>query len=522
VIAENGELWQRFLAHADRALAKPTFDAEERDLKIQIAAQLQAALATARDGGPWLPAVKAAFQEGQLMNLTVGSHRDWFKAWAAVDSESLRGALAAFLDQDAAVEQRFVSFARAADEIEAEEGIGAPPGAVLALGSLFNFAVEPGSAPLVRPWHFGKLEEILGFERTSAASDLAAYPEHLAFAHQVCARLERSGLQVRDMIDVQSLIFIAALENSFWAGDRVYTIGVPPRPEQREPGGRSGAEPRSYLCVCAIYLNEAPYLREWIEFHRLVGVERFFLYDNGSTDDHRKALAPYLEDGIVTLHDWKISPPVQRDTYEHCLSEHRDESRWIAFIDIDEFLFSPTNRPLREVLAEYEPWPGIGVNWACFGTSGHQTKPSGLVTESYTMRVEAPANRFIKSIVDPVRVTRCANAHHFIYDSLLTIDENHYPIAGARSKSVSFSRLRINHYVTKSAAEARQKLGRGAGWDHSQRWRSSKLEDAYPQALDRAIITYVPALKEALEAVRKRLQDRAETAADPQPSTNRQ
>ena len=39
---------------------------------------------------------------------------------------------------------------------------------------------------------------------------------------------------------------------------------------------------------------------EWIEFHRLVGVERFFLYDNGSTDDHREVLAPYVEEGIVT------------------------------------------------------------------------------------------------------------------------------------------------------------------------------------------------------------------------------
>ena len=39
----------------------------------------------------------------------------------------------------------------------------------------------------------------------------------------------------------------------------------------------------AYLSVCAIYRNEAPYLAEWIEFHRLVGAERFFLYDNGST-----------------------------------------------------------------------------------------------------------------------------------------------------------------------------------------------------------------------------------------------
>jgi hypothetical protein len=33
----------------------------------------------------------------------------------------------------------------------------------------------------------------------------------------------------------------------------------------------------SYLSICAMYRNEAPYLREWVAFHRLMGVERFYL-----------------------------------------------------------------------------------------------------------------------------------------------------------------------------------------------------------------------------------------------------
>jgi hypothetical protein len=32
-----------------------------------------------------------------------------------------------------------------------------------------------------------------------------------------------------------------------------------------------------YLAVCAIYRNEAEFLGEWLEFHRLAGVQRFFL-----------------------------------------------------------------------------------------------------------------------------------------------------------------------------------------------------------------------------------------------------
>ena len=66
--------------------------------------------------------------------------------------------------------------------------------------------------------------------------------------------------------------------------------------------------PSNYLAVCAIYRDEGPYLREWVEFHRLAGVERFYLYDNGSTDEHEEVLRPYVEEGLVELNPWPIHP----------------------------------------------------------------------------------------------------------------------------------------------------------------------------------------------------------------------
>src|SRR5436190_16826680 len=98
---------------------------------------------------------------------------------------------------------------------------------------------------------------------------------------------------------------------------------------------------KHHLALCAIYRWEADYLREWVAFHRLVGVERFFLYDHESTDGHRSELAPFVDDGTALIHDWPVNPG-QREAYDHCVAEHGHESRWIAFIDIDEFLFSPS------------------------------------------------------------------------------------------------------------------------------------------------------------------------------------
>lgn len=55
---------------------------------------------------------------------------------------------------------------------------------------------------------------------------------------------------------------------------------------------------RKYLSICAIFRNEADYLKEWIEFHRLVGVEHFFLYNNFSEDAYLSILGDYIGQGL--------------------------------------------------------------------------------------------------------------------------------------------------------------------------------------------------------------------------------
>ena len=202
---------------------------------------------------------------------------------------------------------------------------------------------------------------------------------------------------------------------------------------------------------------------EWIEFHRLLGVERFYLYNNRSTDDHLEVLAPYMDEGAVVWHDWPMFPG-QREAYEQCLEDHRGESRWIAFIDLDEFLFSPTGRLLSDVLRDFEAHPGVVVNMMYYGTSGHQTPPAGLAIENYTRRLasDRPRNRTVKSIVDPERTVRIGSvAHYFLYpDGEKAVDENLQPMHGHMSKHLSVDLLRINHYFTRSQEERIAKLGR--------------------------------------------------------------
>jgi Glycosyltransferase family 92 len=264
----------------------------------------------------------------------------------------------------------------------------------------------------------------------------------------------------------------------------------------------------AYLAIGTVYQDEAPYLEEWIEFHRLVGIERFFLYDNRSEDEHREVLAPYVEEGIAVIHDWQepYLPTGQVNAFAHCIQHHRQDARWIAIMDVDTFLFSPTRRRVSDVLRDYESFPGVGVHWLSFGNSGHETKPPGLVIESYLHRAEDAHNRLIKSIVDPTRVNEVLSPHHCSYTQGDGVDENKDPLDGAWARSRSCSILRLNHYTWKSEEEHQKWIARWASLQRhgpgKRRANSPERRQRRKQELnevrDETILTYVDPLRQAI------------------------
>ena len=54
------------------------------------------------------------------------------------------------------------------------------------------------------------------------------------------------------------------------------------------------------LGIVTISKNEGPYIQEWIEFHKLLGVKKFYFYDNDSDDNTREVLDKYIKDTSVT------------------------------------------------------------------------------------------------------------------------------------------------------------------------------------------------------------------------------
>lgn len=225
------------------------------------------------------------------------------------------------------------------------------------------------------------------------------------------------------------------------------------------------AEAKKYqyeLAIGAIFRDEAPFLREWIEFHKIVGVQHFYLYNNVSQDNYLSVLQPYIDSGDVELIDWPYEDNtfngfclnVQPQAYEDCIERAKKKVRWLALIDTDEFLTPVKKNTVTSVLKGYKKYAGVSFNWQLFGTSNVPFIPENK-TMIESLRLKAAPdyylNRLYKSIVRPDYVEGCTNPHFVNF-------KNKYYAVDARKRRMDKTRdedrtaylkpLVINHYWT--------------------------------------------------------------------------
>ena len=113
-----------------------------------------------------------------------------------------------------------------------------------------------------------------------------------------------------------------------------------------------------YVSVCAIFKNEAKYLKEWIDYHLIVGVDHFYLYNNYSDDNYEKVLKPYIQRQLVTLIQWDM-PAGQIPAYNDCLKRFGADSNWIGFIDLDEFVTPLKFTNVKDWLKQFRQFPCV-------------------------------------------------------------------------------------------------------------------------------------------------------------------
>jgi hypothetical protein len=263
------------------------------------------------------------------------------------------------------------------------------------------------------------------------------------------------------------------------------------------------------IAICAIFKDEARYLLEWLAFHRLIGVDSFVLYDNGSTDGGPDLIRRSHFARHVTLIDWP-GVGMQIPAYQDFCAYHAAKFDWAAIIDLDEFIMPVGGDTIREPLTRraYSDYSSILLQWFVFGPSGHQRRPDGLVIESYTRRLPDSfrTNLHVKPLVRGKAVSTAGTTPHIINVSGPTCNTRGQTVLSYAEQPIEcHDVLAIHHYYTKSRDDWLAKLRRGKA-DAPDPAADPYADSIYfeverdAQVDDRNALRFVPRLKAMLPA----------------------
>ncbi len=262
-------------------------------------------------------------------------------------------------------------------------------------------------------------------------------------------------------------------------------------------GNRKGT-----VALAAIFQNEAQFLKEWIEYHRMIGVSHFYLYNNLSNDGYLGILKPYLEQGIVELFDVPFDSSLMRDgavthnfvqvcCYNHALEIAKSANKWLVVIDTDEFVCPMQSRNLVSFLRNYRGVGGVVAYWQIFGTSGiWDIGPGELLIDKLTHKYPQnyDENWQFKSIVRTKYAEGFYDPHCCKYiEGKFSISPNYQMFRhGKPYPEIPVDTLRINHYTFRTESFYQKvKKPRKAMWgfvpspEHEEEFKrlSNSVED---------------------------------------------
>jgi hypothetical protein len=184
-------------------------------------------------------------------------------------------------------------------------------------------------------------------------------------------------------------------------------------------------------CIVTIIRYDHSYLKEFIDYHSMIGVSKFIIYNNGTET--------LLEDKYpnCVIIDFP-GDVMKRTAYSHFTINLLDtiEEDWILFIDSNEFLVPKKHITIQKFIeeqlflneqlhaseqlanhtSEHEDLKSIGIVKKIFSTNGHINKPDNESFLNYTL---SKTSSEIHTIIHKDILKK--NIHKKIFDDLNNI-----------------------------------------------------------------------------------------------------
>jgi hypothetical protein len=210
-----------------------------------------------------------------------------------------------------------------------------------------------------------------------------------------------------------------------------------------------------YLSECLIIKDENQYLIEHLQHGVQSGIEHFYIYDNYSD----VPVSEFLKDNYpevldrCTIELYKHDGQLQIECYRHFLDQHRNDTKWCAFIDTDEML----EGDLTKLCKENEDYITLRIQQIMHGNNGHAYKPeSGTLTELYQPHVLT--KKQMAKIVAQVKYVETQKPHHSEFNKL---GKDQFDVKYWMKYVQINETCQLHHYFFRSFEEWLQKILRG-------------------------------------------------------------
>ncbi|MEE3501477.1 glycosyltransferase family 2 protein [Acidiphilium acidophilum] len=153
------------------------------------------------------------------------------------------------------------------------------------------------------------------------------------------------------------------------------------------------------IVACARWEDE--FIVEWINYHQFIGFDHIYLYcnDDDPSGLYEKVL-PFIHpsNNFVTFHHFMFQGQ-QLEMYKHFINNHVEETKWIIFLDIDEFLRLPKFEKIFDFVNRFsDDVDSIYIHWLLFGDNGYDVPPSGGVLRNFTRTEGRISNMMTKTL----------------------------------------------------------------------------------------------------------------------------
>lgn len=221
-----------------------------------------------------------------------------------------------------------------------------------------------------------------------------------------------------------------------------------------------------YCAISIICRNENQYLKEWIDYHLLIGFDHIQIWDNDSRIPIKETVKEYIDNKTVSVkHVAGLSKHRQCYTQSSSVRNTLRDYKWIALIDTDEFIVlldKDTN--IKRYLEQYEDYGAVGLNWLMFNSNGHENTPRSQLESFTKAMINEPANKHIKSIVQTKYFFNIVNPHYAqTKRSLVNVKKEKMEQTAFNDPPIINEVMRINHYFTRSKEDWELKRRRGPG-----------------------------------------------------------